>query len=349
MKKKRWITIAHRMGGLFLAAFVLAGCGKQEAQPVLEVSTAESDVKEQDSQEQEKTASISEMSALDVMCAPSGMAVMEDGTLLVTDAFYKRIWKVKDGASEIYAGGDTVEGIYGEPMGGYNDADLLSSYFKSPWAVAKFMDGWAVSDTQNNVVRMVRDKKVQTINAATEEELKVGDTGVLFERPTGLATDKDGSLYIADTGNGAVRKLNTDGKISTVAKNLNEPMGLCWKNGVLYIAETGNNRILKLEGGIVSTVAGSGEEGLADGEAQAAQFAAPQGVAVDDNGVIYVADTLNSAVRRIRDGQVDTVAAREAANTDFGLISPTGLMMQGNDRLYICDVFSRKVFVLDWV
>lgn len=349
MRQKVWITMACRFGALVLTALILGGCGKEEIPVQGEASTVSGteEQKAPEAPEREKTASISEMSGMDVMCAPGGAAVMEDGTILVTDVYYKLLWKVKDGVSEIYAGGDTVKNIYGEPVGGYNDADRLLSFFKRPWDVESYIDGWAVSDTANHVVRLVREQTVQTLNFKTQEDLKVTDTGVVFDRPTGLASDTEGNLYIADTGNGAVRKADPDGMLTTVVTGLEEPMGLCYKDGVLYIAETGSNRIVKVENGEMQVVAGSGEEGMKDGPALEAAFAAPRDIAVGDDGTIYVADTLNSVIRRIRDGQVDTVTPSNEADTGFKFVSPSGLALQG-DRMYICDEFSKKVFILDW-
>ena len=142
-----------------------------------------------------------------------------------------------------------------------------------------------------------------------------------------------------------MRKITPQGRVTTAASRLSEPMGLCWKNGALYIAEAGAHRVVKLKDGKLSTVAGSGEEGLADGPAEQAAFSAPQGVAVGDNGAVYVSDTGNSAVRMVRDGEVTTLAVRDVSLARAGLTAPRGLLVQG-DRLYICDGFARKVFVL---
>ena len=290
--------------------------------------------------------SLSSVSAMDVMCAPSGITAMADGTVLVTDTYYKQLWRVRERTSQVYAGGETVAGLYGEPLGGYNDDEVLEGYFKRPWAVAEFLDGWAVSDTDNGAIRLVRAEKIQTVNGSTRELLSTSKMGVAFDRPTGLASDGEGNLYVADTGKGAVRKITPKGVVTTAASGLNEPTGLCWRDGVLYIAETGANRIVKLEKGRVSTVAGSGEDSFLDGPADRAAFSGPQGVTAAEDGAIYVADTLNSAVRRVRDGQVDTLTVRDTALAEFGLVSPRGLLILGN-RLYICDGFARKVFVLE--
>jgi len=283
-------------------------------------------------------------SAMDIMCAPSGIAQGQDGSLLVTDTYSKQVWRVLDRSSENYAGGETVLDLYGQPVGGYNDAGREGSFFKEPWAIAPFLDGWAVSDTENNVVRLIRPDGVQTLNGVTNEALNTSDLGVAFDHPTGLASDGEGNLYVADTFNGAVRRITPKGGVSTVAKGLSEPTGLCWRDGVLYIAETGANRIVKLGNGRISRVAGNGEAALTDGAAELAGFDAPQGVAVGSDGSIYVADTGNGAIRRIAGGAVTTLAAHDPKQADSGLTSPAGLLVQ-NDKLYICDRFARKVFV----
>ncbi len=286
------------------------------------------------------------VSAMDVMCQPTGVAVAEDGSLFVTDTYNKVVWLVKDGESTIYAGGSTVTDLYGQPVGGYNDGAPEESHFRSPWAIAPFLDGWAVSDPENSAVRLVRPDGVETVNGHSSEHLSTSGLGVVFEYPTGLASDDEGNLYVSDTFQDAVRKITPEGEVTTAADGLSEPMGLCWQDGVLYIAESGANRISKLEDGEISVVAGSGEVDLIDGEASQAAFAAPQGVAVGEDGTIYVSDTLNSAIRRIRDGAVDTVLVRDTTDlTSFAPASPANLLVLG-DTLYVCDPYARMLLTL---
>ena len=292
-----------------------------------------------------KPGTLSVLSAIDVMCAPSGIAVDKDGVLLVTDLYNKQVWKVLNRAGTAYAGGATVPDLYGQPLGGYNDGNLTGSYFKEPWAVAPFLDGWAVSDTANNAVRLVTGGGIQTLNTASREKLTVTNLGVAFNRPTGLAADEDGNLYVSDTGSGTVRRVSPQGGASTVAKGLSDPTGLCWKDGALYIAETGRNRILQLKDGKITVLAGSGSDGSAGGRAAQASFSAPQGVAVGEDGSVYVADTGNGAVRMIKSGTVSTLAVRDPAQLSGDMISPVGLLLQGGS-LYVCDPFVRKIFVL---
>lgn len=285
-------------------------------------------------------------SLLDDLCAPSGIAAAGDGTLLVTDLYNKVIWQIKGGTGSVYAGGQTVTDPYGRPVGGYNDAGLPQSYFKSPWAIAPFLGGWAVSDPENNAVRLIQAETTQTVNGTTSESLKTTQLGVAFAYPTGLAADEAGNLYVSDTHNNAVRRISPKGVVTTVAEGLSDPMGLCWHGGALYVAETGANRIVRLVSGRVELVAGSGGEGLTDGPAAQAAFSMPKGVAVGSDGAVYVADTGNSAIRRVRGGAVTTLAVRDLTSMEVCPVSPVGLLLH-QGRLYVCDSFSRRVFVLD--
>lgn len=285
---------------------------------------------------------VSVMSAMDVMCQPCGLAAMEDGSLLVTDRYNKLIWRVSGGKATVFAGSDTVEDVYGQPIGGYHDAGFLESSFRDPWAVSPFLDGWAVSDAKNGVVRFLR-----TGDSEDAHRSAVTDLGIKFDHPTGLATDGEGNLYVAETFQGLIKKITPGGKVTTLVDNLSEPMGLCWADGALYVAESGGNRILRVSArGQLTVVAGSGENGYADGPAKQAAFSGPKGVAVDADGTVYAADTDNGAVRRIRDGQVTTILSRDPADaTVLYPASPTGLLLRG-DTLYISDTFARKLLAL---
>ena len=280
------------------------------------------------------------LSEMDVLCAPTGIALAEDGALLVTDTYYKKVWRVKDGVIEVYAGADTVKDPYGEPVGGYNDAARDRSYFLSPWAVAPFLDGWAVSDAANNALRLIRADGVETLNAG-------GASGtVKWSYPTGLAADSSGGLYVSDTHNGAVRRISPDGSVRTVAEGLSSPMGLCWRDGILYVAESGARRVLSLDAsGKLTVLAGSGSSGFTDGPAAQAEFSSPQGLAVGTDGAVYIADTVNGAVRMLKNGEVSTLLTQADADISINCISPVGLLLAGG-RLYVCDSFARRIFTI---
>ncbi len=285
------------------------------------------------------------LDGLDVLCAPNSIITDGDGGFLVTDLYGKKIWRIANGKSNVYAGADSVHDRYDEPLGGYNDADFEESLFSEPWAITPFLGGYAVTDTENNSVRLVRvEKGTQTINAESDV-LEMGEYGVTFDHPTGLATDENGNLYVSDTGRGAIRLITTEGEALTVAEGLNAPTGLCYVDGTLYVAETGANRIISIKDDIVQVIAGNGEDGNSDGAALSASFSSPQGVAVAPDGTIYVGDTVNASVRRIKNGTVDTILSQSDKRLETSPVSPRGVyVFEG--YLYVCDYFSRMIYTL---
>ncbi|MGW1983665.1 NHL domain-containing protein [Streptomyces collinus] len=193
-----------------------------------------------------------------------------------------------------------------------------------------------------------------------------------LNRPYGIAVDSTGTLYFADHGNHRVRKITTDGKISTVAgtgtagfkgdggpavaAQLNYPREVAVdKAGVLYIADTNNHRIRKVTAdGKISTVAGTGAAGFRGdgGAATAAQLNLPLGVAVDSTGALYIADYYNHRVRKVAtDGVISTVAGTGAAGFrgDGGpavsaqLNGLHGVVVDGAGDLYIADLGNHRI------
>ena len=262
-------------------------------------------------------------------CAPVGAAKGGDGAIYVTDGFGKAVWRVTGDGCERLAGAPTLADATGVPTGGYLDGAADKALFRSPWGIAPFLGGWAVSDPENGAVRVLRDGEVFTAN------------GLGCQYPTGLAADGEGRLYIADTAAGEILLVTERGEVTKAAEGLDEPMGLCLHDGALYIAETGARRILKLADGALSVLAGSGDEGSADGPAAEASFVAPEGVAVADDGSVYVADAVGGTVRRIRDGAVTTVLAQlDPMHMTAFPAAPVGLLWDGG-TLYVCDRYAR--------
>ena len=161
----------------------------------------------------------------------------------------------------------------------------------------------------------------------------MGHSEAKFKDPGAAVADEDSNLYVCDTGNNCIRKVDKNGVVSTFAgicghsggsqngpvdtATFDLPQGISlWKdNGVLvlYVADTNNHRIREIRNGMVSTLAG--HKGLAptpgyrDGTAIEARFDHPSGVATDDKGTTFVADTYNHLIRRIEtDGTVTTAA-----------------------------------------
>ena len=301
---------------------------------------------------------------------PSGVLPLADGSLLVADTYYKIVWRIADGVPEIYAGRLGVVGLNGEPIGGYNDAEFDNAAFMSPWGLAPFLDGYAVTDTENHVVRFIdpgREIVRTAVGTGKPGYADLRGTNAAFNRPTGITADSSGNIYVADTGNHVIRRVNTNGNVTTYAGSkegclngsrgeaaFREPTGVFWQSGALYVADSGNHRVCKIEDGVVSTVCGGSEAktgdafyegGYVDGEIGAAMFSNPQGIVVAPDGKIYVADTGNGSVRviDIENGRVRTIS--RSSSDKMYPVSPRSLTMQ-DSRLYIGDVFARTLYSL---
>ena len=157
-------------------------------------------------------------------------------------------------------------------------------------------------------------------------------TAALFNLPGGVALDAAGNIYVADTGNHRIRKIDRSGIVSTLAGNgsqshsdgpgatarFNAPNSLAVDStGTVYVADTGNNLIRKVSAaGVASTWAGSGSAGFADGTGTAAMFDAPFSVALDAGANLLVSDRGNDSVRRISPaGVVSTLAGSGPVTT----------------------------------
>ncbi|MGP8243002.1 MAG: hypothetical protein ACLQVN_00615 [Bryobacteraceae bacterium] len=193
--------------------------------------------------------------------------------------------------------------------------------------------------------------------------------------PAGVALDSSGNLFVADTLNHRVRKISPAGVITTVAGNgvagfsgdggaatsaqLDSPMGVAVdRDGTIYIADTHNNRIrIVVGGGVIYTLAGNGNASFYGdgGPGGAASVHAPQGVAVDNNGNVLVADTGNQRIRRITpDGAIHTVAGNggqgysgdggAAARAQLNL--PAGITVDAAGTIYAADTGNNRVRVI---
>ncbi len=143
----------------------------------------------------------------------------------------------------------------------------------------------------------------------------------MFQNPRGIAVDGAGVIWVADSGNNALRRISTTGVVSTLAGGLsvfNNPRGVAvGTGGTLYVADYGNQRIAQVtSAGVVSTYAGTyttgsigGTVGYVNATGTAAQFYNPVGVARASNGVLYVTDSGNNAIRAISTARVVTTYA----------------------------------------
>ena len=180
------------------------------------------------------------------------------------------------------------------------------------------------------------------------------------------------NLYIADTGNHRIRRVDSNGIITTIAgtyrdgfrgddgpavqAQLDSPFGVAVDDaGNLYIADTGNHRIRRVDSdGIITTIAGTYRDGFRgdDGPAVQAQLDSPFGVAVDDVGNLYIADTRNHVIRRVdSNGIITTIAGTgvrgyggdRGPGVDADLNSPNGVAVDSAGNLYIADWGNRRI------
>jgi len=246
-----------------------------------------------------------------------------------------------------------------------------------PWGVAVGPDGSLyIADSGNHRVRRVgRDGTITTVAGNGQPAGFGGDggpaTAAKLNYPYGVAVGPDGSLYIVDAGNSRVRRVRSDGTITTVAGNrqpgfggdggpataarLAGPYGVAvGPDGSLYIADSGNRRVRRVgTDGTITTVAGNGGGGFGGdgGPATAAMLASPLGVAVGPDGSLYITDSGNSRVRRVGpNGTITTVAGN--GQPGFGgdggpataarLWSPYGVAVGPDGSLYITDQGNRE-------
>lgn len=291
-------------------------------------------------------------SAPEAFSSGSFSGMVRDGSdLLVSDVFNNVIWRVDGEGAQLEAGRINLAGVDGVPIGQYADGALDEALFAEPWAIAPFADGYAVADTDANVIRLVTEDGVQTAAGSQTAGFRDGrGTKAQFDQPKGLAAGEDGALYIADTGNNAIRRMDAEGNVTTVCKEVLEPTGLCWYDGTLYIAETGRNRICRLQDGALTVVVGGGEadeSGYYVGayrDGTDARFDHPQGLAVGGDGSLYIADTGNGAVRRLKDGRVTTLAnTNDAVPTP---VEPISLLLS-DGTLLAADLMAQGLLKLD--
>jgi streptogramin lyase len=189
-----------------------------------------------------------------------------------------------------------------------------------------------------------------------------------YYQPVGIALDQSGNLFVADTYNHCIRKVNAvSGEVTTfagngVAGNVNgtgssarffHPTGITIDRfGNLFITDTNNHQIKRITpAGVVTTWAGRGDYGDEDGPAASARFDQPTGIAVDEQGNVFVADTSNNCIRKISatDGIVSTFAGsgREGAIDGGGNMAefaqPSGICFDREGNLLICDTNNHRI------
>lgn len=243
-----------------------------------------------------------------------------------------------------------------------------------------------IVDTFNDRIRKIAPNGTITTVAGNGEHGYNGDeipaTEASLSWPHDLFVDNRGNLFIADSNNQRIRQVTTDGIIHTLVgtgevgssgdggkgsdATIQYPKTVFRTGGAVYWSGF-ENRVRKLdwtEGGIVSTVAGSTEPGNTDGPSDEARFNRPQRMQIDSLNNIYLADTGNSAIRRIDavTGEVTTVAGTgergdgveesdetSGPATSFAIDKPRGIAMEGDTVLFIADSQNHRIRRVDLV
>ncbi len=192
-----------------------------------------------------------------------------------------------------------------------------------------------------------------------------------FNNPHGVEIDRQGNIYVADRYNHLIRKIDTDGNVSTLAgsgvagstdgqgtaASFREPWGLTVDSlGTVYVADTKNNKIRKItSSGLVSTLAGTGTFGLTDAtNPLAASFGNPTGIAIDKKGNIYIGDHLTHLIRKISPtGAVTTLAGNKNYPNNAGFADgigqaaqfqrPYGIEVDHQGNVYVADEWNHAI------
>ncbi|HEY3834488.1 MAG TPA: fibronectin type III domain-containing protein [Acidimicrobiia bacterium] len=254
-----------------------------------------------------------------------------------------------------------VSTLAGSGTAGYVNATGSSAQFSAPQGVAVDTSGNVyVADTSNQRIRKITSGGVATLLAGSGTAGYTDATGssAAFNNPAGVTADASGNVYVADKTNNRIRKITAAGVVTTLAgsgtagfadgtgtaASFNAPLDVAVDaSGNVYVADTANNRIRKITAaGVVTTLAGSGTAGFADGTGTAAKFNAPSGIDVDSSGNLWVADTANNRVRKITSaGVVTTLAGSGTAGSTDGqgtaatFNAPYGIAVDSLGNVYV--------------
>ncbi|MFZ2650718.1 MAG: hypothetical protein WA210_11520 [Burkholderiaceae bacterium] len=302
--------------------------------------------------------------------SPAGIAVDSAGNVYVADTGNSTIRKITaTGSVSSFAGAAQASGS--------DDGDGAAARFVSPWAIATDRAGnLYVADSADHVIRKITPAASVTTLAGTHGISGSADgsgTAARFNAPSGVATDADGNVYVADSENHTIRKITSQGVVSTLAgtvgvpgavdaratlASFSVPAGLAMGiddagDPIVYVADSGNSTIRKISAsGAVITLAGAAQAfGSTDGTGPSASFLFPNGVALDGAGQLYVADTGNNLIRKLTAaGTVSTLAgtAQVQGNVDAvgpaaSFFAPRGIATDLAGNVYVADTLNRSV------
>ena len=263
-------------------------------------------------------------------------------------------------------------------IAGYAEGQGSAARFTNPTGIAVDASGNVyVADMYNHRIRKITPTgAVSTFAGSGAYGLADGDGATAqFYAPTGIAIDASDNVYVADYGNHRIRKITPAGIVSTIAGSggtgqnnggfadgtgitarFNYPYGVTVDAlGNVYVADNGNHCIRKITpAGVVSTLAGSGIGGFADGTGAEAQFNLPIGITHDASGNLYVGDSGNNRIRRITPaGAVSTLAGSDRSGWVDGACAtaqfsrPSGLLVDASGNIYVADFWNYRIRIIE--
>ena len=237
---------------------------------------------------------------------PSDVEVRADGAIVVADRFNNRL--------RLVATDGVVSTLAGEGSAGFIDGPAKVATFNQPIGVARSGQAFLVADFASQRIRVVAaDGSVSTLAGSTVGYQDGKGSTAQFQGPIGIAVDSLGVAYVTEWDGHKVRRIATDGTVTTVAGSsagfidggtagarFNRPWGIDVDvSGRIWVADYGNSRLRLIQSGLVVTAAGIGA-GYVDGGKAAARFNTLRGVAALPNGDVVVGDTGNHRVRLVR-------------------------------------------------
>ncbi len=243
-------------------------------------------------------------------------------------------------------------------LANFGSADGIGSAAKFLLPAGVAVDGAGnvyVADAYNDTIRKVTSAGLVTTLAGTAQMYGYNDgtgSAARFTYPYGVAVDSAGNVYVADFYYATIRKITTNGAVTTIAGQAGvygstngigtnalfyDPRGIAVDgSGNIYVADTNMIRKMTNNGAnwVVSTLAGSKTPGTNNGTGVNAQFDTPYGLATDSAGNVYVADTYNSLIRFITPAGVVTTIA---ANASPAFYNPTGIAVDSATNIYVAD------------
>ena len=296
---------------------------------------------------------------------PDGICIDPNGMIFVSDSLNHRIVQLDGHNPDVFQrhAGGTGEGLL-------NDVGM-EALFCCPKGLAISPSGdLIIADQENHMIRKMSslDGEVTTVAGCRDEGFQDGPTAeAMFSVPMGVACAEDGTFFVVDNGNHCIRKVDTDGIVSTFAgcgkkgfRNgagskamFNHPVGIALdKDGNVLVGDNGNDRVRIISpAGVVKTFAGSGVQGYSDGKAMSAKFFQPQGLVVTPAGDVVVADYGNECVRKISTrGFVSTIAGTRKAGFDDGqngsFNQPVAVACDRENNFYVVDQGNHAVRVI---